>query len=53
MILRTRPGVSRALPAWFLALGGLPLVALGGLGWQLLAQDGRDSPRSAGSASRR
>jgi signal transduction histidine kinase len=39
MNLRTRNGASLKLPALFLLLAGLPLVALGWVGWQLLERD--------------
>ncbi len=39
MSIRTRRGAALRLPVWFTVLAGIPLAALGWLGWRLLVQE--------------
>jgi two-component system phosphate regulon sensor histidine kinase PhoR len=39
MSIRTRRGAPLRLPVWFTVLAGIPLAALGWLGWRLLVQE--------------
>ena len=39
MSIPTRRGAPLRLPVWFTVLAGIPLAALGWLGWRLLVQE--------------
>ena len=39
MSIRTRRSAALRLPVWFTVLAGIPLAALGWLGWRLLVQE--------------